>query len=109
MKRSAQSSRPAEPPFSIRWSRYPKTLQSAEGRRAIVLITDGYDEHSVATFEEALIAVKRAQATVYVVGIGGVAGISIQGERLLKRIAVETGGRFFFPHETFSSGKCTTH
>ena len=31
------------------------------------------------------------------VGIGGVAGISIKGERLLRRLAVETGGRFFFP------------
>jgi VWFA-related protein len=31
------------------------------------------------------------------VGIGGVAGISIRGERLLKRLATETGGRAFFP------------
>lgn len=73
------------------------SLQSAEGRRAIVLITDGYDEHSTATFEDALAAVKRAHATVYVVGIGGVAGISLQGERLLRRLASETGGRWFFP------------
>ena len=72
-------------------------LASAEGRRAIVLITDGYDEHSSASFEDALAAVKSAGATLYVVGIGGVAGISIKGERLLRRLAVETGGRFFFP------------
>jgi Ca-activated chloride channel homolog len=74
-----------------------RTLENAEGRRAIVLITDGYDEHSKATFEEALQAVKAAHATVYVVGIGGVAGISLRGERLLRQIAEETGGRFFFP------------
>lgn len=73
------------------------SLQGADGRRAIVLITDGYDEHSAATFEEALAAAKSAHATVYVVGIGGVAGISIKGERLLRRIAGETGGRSFFP------------
>jgi VWFA-related protein len=72
-------------------------LANAEGRRAIVLITDGYDEHSAASFESALSAVKSAGATLYVVGIGGVAGISIKGERLLRRLAVETGGRFFFP------------
>jgi VWFA-related protein len=41
--------------------------------------------------------VKSVGATVYVVGIGGVAGISLQGERLLRQLAVETGGRFFFP------------
>jgi VWFA-related protein len=41
--------------------------------------------------------VKAAQVTVYVVAIGGVAGISIKGERLLKRLASETGGRCFLP------------
>ncbi len=74
-----------------------KILAAAEGRRAIVLITDGYDEHSSSSFEDALAAVKSAGATLYVVGVGGVAGISIKGERLLRRLAVETGGRFFFP------------
>jgi VWFA-related protein len=73
------------------------SLRSADGRRAIVLITDGYDEHSSTTFESALEAVKAAHATVYVVGIGGVAGISLKGERLLKKLAAETGGRSFFP------------
>ncbi len=72
-------------------------LEAADGRRAIVLITDGYDEHSTTTFDAALKAVKAAQATVYVVGIGGVAGISIKGERLLKQLATDTGGRCFLP------------
>jgi VWFA-related protein len=78
-------------------SKVPQILASAEGRRAVVLITDGYDEHSSTSFAEALAAVKSSGATVYVVGIGGVAGISIKGERLLRQLAVETGGRFFFP------------
>jgi len=67
------------------------------GRSAIVLVTDGYDENSVTSFDDALAAVKAARATVYVVGIGGVAGISLNGERLLKRIAQESGGQIFFP------------
>jgi Ca-activated chloride channel family protein len=74
-----------------------RILEGAEGRRAIVLITDGYDEDSSTSFDDALTAVKAAGATLYVVGIGGVAGISIKGERLLRRLAIETGGRFFFP------------
>lgn len=74
-----------------------RLLASADGRRAIVLITDGYDENSSTPYEEALAAVKSAGATLYVVGIGGVAGISIKGERLLRHLAEETGGRFFFP------------
>jgi VWFA-related protein len=72
-------------------------LGAIQGRRAVVLITDGYDEHSDKGFEEALAAMKSVGATVYVVGIGGVAGISLNGERLLKRLASETGGRAFLP------------
>jgi VWFA-related protein len=74
-----------------------KKLPTGEGRCAIVLITDGYDENSVMSPEDALAAVKAARVTVYVVGIGGIAGISLKGERLLKRIASETGGQVFFP------------
>jgi VWFA-related protein len=72
-------------------------LGNIEGRRAVVLITDGYDEHSYKKFDEALAAMKSVHATVYVVGIGGVAGISLQGERFLKELAKETGGRAFLP------------
>ena len=72
-------------------------LGAIQGRRAVVLITDGYDEHSDKGFEDALSAMKSVGATVYVVGIGGVAGISLNGERLLKRLASETGGRAFLP------------
>jgi Ca-activated chloride channel homolog len=72
-------------------------MRHIEGRRAIVLVTDGYDEHSNSHFEDAIAALKAAQATVYVVAIGGVAGISLKGERLLKNLAIETGGRAFLP------------
>jgi VWFA-related protein len=78
-------------------AKLPQILSSAEGRRAVILITDGYDEHSSTSFADALAAVKSSGATLYVVGIGGVAGISIKGERLLRQLAGETGGRFFFP------------
>lgn len=77
--------------------RMAENMPPDEGRRVIVLVTDGYDENSVASIDEVLAAVKAAQVTVYVVGIGGAAGISLKGERLLKRIAAETGGQVFFP------------
>jgi VWFA-related protein len=73
------------------------TLSTVDGRRAIVLITDGYDEHSTLSVDDALAAVKAANATVYVIGIGGVAGVSFKGEKILRRIADATGGRAFFP------------
>lgn len=69
----------------------------AEGRHVIVLITDGYDEDSQARAEDALAAAQSAHATVYVIGVGGIAGISIKGERALREIARQTGARVFFP------------
>jgi VWFA-related protein len=74
-----------------------RKLPADLGRRVVVLITDGYDEGSAISIDDALSTVKAAGMTVYVVGIGGVAGISLKGERLLKRIAAETGGQTFFP------------
>jgi len=68
-----------------------------EGRRVVVLVTDGYDEDSRQTFEATLTSLKASQVTVYVVGIGGVAGVSLKGEQLLRQIAAETGGRAYFP------------
>ncbi len=72
-------------------------LPRGEDRRSVILISDGYDEHSKAKFEDALAAVKTAGLTVYIVGIGGVAGISLKGERELRRLANDTGGQVFFP------------
>ena len=59
-------------------------LDTSEGRHAIVLITDGYDEHSAMKFERAIATVKAAGSRVYVIGVGGVAGISLEGEDLLR-------------------------
>ena len=72
-------------------------IASIEGRHAVILVTDGYDEHSTQAFDDALAVVQRTGASVYVVGIGGVAGISLKGERFLRRLAAGTGGRAFFP------------
>ena len=74
-----------------------RSFADDSGRRAVILITDGYDENSTATVEDALAALKAAHATVYAVAIGGVAGISLKGEKVLRRLASETGGRVFLP------------
>ena len=75
----------------------PDLFSAVEGRHVVILITDGYDEQSKAPYDVAIRALQRMQATVYVVGIGGVAGISLRGETLLRRIATQMGGRAFFP------------
>jgi len=75
----------------------PDYFARAEGRQVVILVTDGYDEHSQTKIEEAFKSLQRIQATVYVVGIGGIAGISLRGEDLLRRVATQMGGRAFFP------------
>jgi VWFA-related protein len=74
-------------------------LSTQYERRAVVLITDGYDEHSTSEFEEAVHEAQNASVTVYVVGLGGVAGISLKGEKLLGTLAEQTGGRAWFPRD----------
>src|SRR5262249_43698388 len=70
-----------------------KLLRNSEGRRAIVVITDGYDENSSAKVDEVVHEIESEQITVYSVAIGGVAGISLRGEDLLRKLADVSGGR----------------
>jgi VWFA-related protein len=74
-----------------------KLLGGLDGRRAVVLLTDGYDENSTSDTDAVIRSANEVQATIYVVGIGGVAGISLRGERTLRALAERTGGRVFFP------------
>jgi len=63
-----------------------------KGRRAILLLSDGKDEGSRFTYEEALEFARRAGVTVYSIGLGD----EVEKKKLA-RIAEETGGRAFFP------------
>ena len=77
-------------------------------RHVIVLITDGYDENSQAKVEDALVAVKSAHAAVYVIGVGGVAGISLKGERALRQIARRPAGACSFRRGNRNCRPCTS-
>ncbi|HEV2855413.1 MAG TPA: VWA domain-containing protein [Thermoanaerobaculia bacterium] len=61
------------------------------GQRALVLISDGKDEGSRFTFDDALDYARRAGVTVYAIGLG-----EDVDKRKLNRLAEETGGRTFF-------------
>ena len=74
-----------------------RSLPEANGRRAIILVTDGYDENSTLRPEDALAELKQRRIVVYVVAVGGIAGVSFKGEKVLRRISQETGGRMFLP------------
>lgn len=80
-------------------------LTPLAGRRAVVLITDGYDEHSQSQIDTTLKTLNAGNVPVYVIGFGGIAGISLNGEKLLNTVAAETGGRAWFPRDEPQLGR----
>jgi VWFA-related protein len=72
-------------------------LHGVEGRRAIILITDGFDENSTIDVETAVQKAQAEQVTVYSVAVGGVSGVSLHGEFTFRKLTDGTGGRAFFP------------
>lgn len=75
-------------------------LEQREGRRVMVLITDGNDTTSKSDFRSALDAVTEVDATIFALvvrPIAGESGRSIRGEHALIQFADMTGGQVFFP------------
>ncbi|PYQ97035.1 MAG: hypothetical protein DMF97_14505 [Acidobacteria bacterium] len=71
---------------------------NADGRRVVVLLTDGYDENSTKSFEETLARLKQTQVTVYTVAIGGVSGVNRRRHRRTRVLPVELGSARGGPH-----------
>ena len=87
-----------------------ETLTGIEGRRAIVLLSDGRDQAlkenepgSLHLFEEALERVQRSDAAVYAIGLGPRLDQEMDLEKrhslkdLLTTLATQTGGRVYLP------------
>ena len=75
-----------------------KTEKGLTVRRAIILLSDGDDNQSHVTREEAIDMAQRAEAIIYTISTN-VSGTKGQGDRVLERIADATGGRAFFPFQ----------
>jgi Ca-activated chloride channel family protein len=67
-------------------------------RNAIILLSDGEDNASHVTREEAIEMAQRADAIVYTISTN-ISGMKGQGDKVLVRIAEATGGRAFFPFQ----------
>ncbi len=67
-------------------------------RRAIILLSDGEDNLSHVTREEAIEMAQRADAIVYTISTN-ISGTKGSGDKVLERIAEATGGRAFFPFQ----------
>jgi VWFA-related protein len=70
--------------------------QSGRVRRAMILISDGDDNQSRVTREEAVEMAQRAEVIIYAISTN-ISGIKQPGDKVLERFAETTGGRVFFP------------
>ncbi len=73
-------------------------LAPEKTRRAIILLSDGYDTFSKKKLDEAVQAALRAEAVIYSVGIGDNFYDGVD-ESSLKKISERTGGRAYFPRD----------
>ena len=78
------------------------SLERREGRRVIVVITDGEDTTSDIDFAQAQEACQRADVALYgvvVVPVTVDAGRNLRGENALKAMSAATGGMAFVQHQ----------
>ncbi len=75
-----------------------KQEQTGPMRRAIILLSDGEDNLSHVTREEAIEMAARAEVIIYTISTN-ISGMKGNGDKVLERIADATGGRAFFPFQ----------
>jgi len=76
-----------------------ESLMDREGRKVLVLITDGGDTTSKADYNGALRRAQQAEAIVYsiiVVPVEADAGRNLGGEHALIQISKDTGGKYYY-------------
>ncbi len=79
-----------------------QNLETREGRRVLIVVTDGGDTTSTKRFRDAEEAAQRVDAVLYailVMPITNEAGRNVGGENALKTLAWGTAGRVFTPTE----------
>ena len=65
-------------------------------RRAIILLSDGEDNQSRVSREEAVEMAQRAEVIIYAISTN-TSGIKLRGDKVLEYFAEQTGGKAFFP------------
>ncbi len=85
-----------------------KALMKREGRKVLVLITDGGDTASTVDYKEALRAAQQSEALVYSlidVPVEASAGRNTGGEHALIQISNDTGGKYYYASNVFELDK----
>jgi VWFA-related protein len=69
---------------------------STKYRRAVIILSDGDDNNSRYTRDQALEMAQKADAVIYAISTN-LSRIESDGDKVLKYLTAETGGRAFFP------------
>lgn len=80
-----------------------QALEKRQGRKVIVLISDGGDTSSKTDYAEALRAAQISEALIYsiiMVPIEADAGRDIGGEHAMIQLSLDTGGKYFYAANT---------
>jgi Ca-activated chloride channel family protein len=72
-------------------------------RRVMIVVSDGLDNQSEHTREEALAMAQRGEVTIFAISTNRT-GLAQRGDKVLKYLAEETGGRAFFPFSASDLG-----
>jgi VWFA-related protein len=73
-----------------------RRIRGIDGRKAIILLTDGDDTASKFSFKRILDEAKISDVIIYPIGLG-TSVLDLDLRRVLKKLAEETGGRPYFP------------
>jgi len=94
------------------WQFCDEKMRSAQGRRALVVITDGDDTYSRADINDAIDIAQRTETTIFAISTkaglsGAVPGVEAgttkdRGDKGLDRLCEETGGIAFFTGDMLS-------
>jgi len=78
-----------------------RTLGAVEGRRVVVVLSDGYDTAGGTTLDESLASAQRSDVVIFGISPAGTGGSVTPaariGEIALRRLTEQTGGVAFFP------------
>jgi len=67
-------------------------------RKAVVVLSDGEDNQSDVTREQAIEMAQRAEVIIYAISTDD-SGLILRGDKVLEDLASATGGRAFFPYK----------
>src|SRR6185295_5497800 len=81
-------------------------------RQALIVFSDGEDTSSLVSFDEVLDLAKRSETSIYAIALRG-SDVQQKGfkeaEFVMKTLALETGGRSFFPNKIDDLNGVYTH